>query len=162
MTEVFVGIGSNVQPEKHVRQAVELLRERFGGVRLSPVYKNRAVGFEGDDFLNLVAAFESGLSVVELTTELDGIEVLCGRERSARKFSPRTLDLDLLLYGDTVSEKPVRLPRKEILKYAFVLKPLADLAGDRLHPETGRRYAEHWEKFMGEGEAMTRVELVGL
>ncbi|HSC47640.1 MAG TPA: 2-amino-4-hydroxy-6-hydroxymethyldihydropteridine diphosphokinase [Gammaproteobacteria bacterium] len=162
MTEVFVGIGSNVEPEQHVRRAVVLLRDHFGPVRLSPVYRNRAVGFEGDDFFNLVAAFGTGLSIAALNTVLDDIEVRCGRERSARKFSPRTLDLDLLLYGDTVSEKPVRLPRKEVLKYAFVLKPLADLAGPRRHPETGRSYAEHWADFGGEGGALTPVKLDGL
>jgi len=162
VTEVFVGIGSNVEPERHVRQAVALLREQFGPVQLSPVYRNRAVGFEGDDFLNLVTCFGTRLGVAELNTALDGIEVRCGRERSARKFSPRTLDLDLLLYGDTVSEKPVRLPRREILKYAFVLKPLADIAAGRRHPETGRSYAEHWADFSGEGAALARVELAGL
>ena len=162
MTEVFVGIGSNVEPERHIGQAVTRLRQRFGRLKLSPVYQNRAVGFEGDDFLNLVAAFETGLGVTELNAVLGDIEVHCGRERSARKFSPRTLDLDLLLYGDTVSEKPVRLPRKEILKYAFVLKPLADLAGDRRHPETGLSYAQHWAEFRGEGGALTPVQLDGV
>jgi 2-amino-4-hydroxy-6-hydroxymethyldihydropteridine diphosphokinase len=162
VTEVFVGIGSNVEPETHVRRAVALLREQFGPVQLSPVYQNRAMGFEGDDFLNLVAAFKTRLGVAELNAALDGIEVRCGRERSARKFSPRTLDLDLLLYGDTVSDKPVRLPRNEILKYTFVLKPLADLAGGRRHPQTGRSYTEHWAEFRGEGGELTPVGLAGL
>ena len=81
MTEAFVGIGSNVQPEQHVRQAVKLMRERFGALRLSPVYRNKAVGFEGDEFLNLVAAFDTGLGVPELNGALDEIEFACGRER---------------------------------------------------------------------------------
>ena len=162
MTEVFVGIGSNVEPEKNVRQAVALLRQRFRNLRLSPVYRNKAVGFEGDDFFNLVAVFETDLGVTELNTVLDAIELHCGRERGARKFSPRTLDLDLLLYGDRVSDKPVRLPRKEVLKYAFVLKPLVDLAGEHRHPETGRSFAEHWVDFQGEGGELSAVDLTGL
>ena len=94
MTEVFVGIGSNVEPEKHVRQAVQLMGERFGRLKLSPVYRNKAVGFEGDDFLNLVVAFDTALDVQELNAALDVIERDCGRERGAARFSPRTLDLD--------------------------------------------------------------------
>lgn len=151
MTQVYVGIGSNVQPEQHVAKAVELMRARFGRVSLSPVYRNKAVGFEGDDFLNAVAGFETGLPVAELKTALDNVEVLCGRERGAARFVPRTLDLDLLLYGDRIDEAE-RLPRKEILRYAFVLKPLVDIAAGERHPLTGRTYAEHWSGFDGERE----------
>ncbi|MGE5625423.1 MAG: 2-amino-4-hydroxy-6-hydroxymethyldihydropteridine diphosphokinase [Bacillota bacterium] len=160
MTEVFVGIGSNVEPEKHVRRAVELLRARFGALRLSPFYRNPAMGFEGEDFLNGVAAFETGLGVPELNDALDAIELHCGRERGAARFAPRTLDLDLLLYGERVSDAP-RLPRPEILKYAFVLKPLADLDPNRRHPQTGKTYARHWEEFSGVRTGLVAVGLPG-
>lgn len=161
MTEAFVGIGSNVEPEKHVRMAVQLMRERFGTLRLSPVYRNRAVGFVSDDFLNLVAVFECDLRVDALNSALDAIELACGRERGAARFSPRTLDLDLLLYGLRV-DAALKLPRKEILKYDFVLRPLAELAPEHRHPETGMTYREHWEKFAGERGAMQPVLLIGL
>lgn len=162
MTEAFVGIGSNVEPEKHVVQAVKLLRARFGELRLSPFYRNPAVGFQGDDFLNGVAAFDTALGVAELSQALDRIELDCGRERGAARFAPRTLDLDLLLYGDLVTEAPVKLPRKEILKYAFVLKPLADIAGTKWHPLAGRTYGELWAKFSSEGNSMTVVTLANM
>lgn len=162
MTEVFVGIGSNVEPERHVTQAVKLLRAHFGELRLSPFYRNPAVGFEGDAFLNGVAAFETALGVTEISQALDRIELDCGRERGAARFAPRTLDLDLLLYGDLVSEAPVKLPRKEILKYAFVLKPLADLAATHRHPLTTRTYAEHWAGFSGTRGGLEPVPLTGL
>ena len=162
MTGAFIGIGSNVEPEKHVAQAVKLLRERFGKLRLSPFYRNPAVGFEGDDFLNGVAAVETSLGVTELSQALDHIELECGRERGAARFAPRTLDLDLLLYGDLVSETPAKLPRKEILKYAFVLKPLAELAPERRHPLTGQTYAAHWAAFKGERGGLKPVPLAGL
>src|SRR5579863_4018311 len=159
MTEAFVGIGSNVDPEQHVTQAVKLLRARFGKLHLSPFYRNPAVGFDGDDFLNGIAVFETSLSVAELVRALDRIELDCGRERGAARFAPRTLDLDLLLYGDLVTEAPAKLPRKEILKYAFVLKPLADLAPDHRHPQTGETYAAHWASFSGERSGLSAVSL---
>ncbi len=161
MTEVFVGIGSNVEPEKHVRQAVQLMGERFGRLKLSPVYRNKAVGFEGDDFLNSVAAFDTALDVQELNAALDVIERDCGRQRGAARFSPRTLDLDLLLYGDRADEA-LKLPRKEILEYAFVLKPLMDMAGGHRHPTTHMTYADHWERYAGSKAGLTPVDLSGL
>ena len=161
MTEAFVGIGSNVRPEQHVRQAVKLMGERFGHVRLSPIYRNQAVGFEGDDFLNLVAAFDTALGAAELNAALDEIELACGRERGAARFAPRTLDLDLLLYGERV-DPALRLPRREILEYAFVLKPLMELAGVHRHPGTGMTYKEHWACFPGDRSGLTAVELPGL
>ena len=161
MTEVFVGVGSNVEAEKHVRAAVGLMRERFGALKLSPVYRNRAVGFEGEDFLNLVAVLDTSLEIAQLSAALDEIEVRCGRQRGAARFAPRTLDLDLLLYGDAVSEKP-ELPRKEILRYDFVLKPLADLAPAHRHPLMGRSYAELWAEFKDQQGAMTPVDLSNL
>ena len=160
--EVFVGIGSNVEPERRVLQSVKLLRERFGMIRLSPVYRNAAVGFEGDDFLNMVVAFGTDLEVTQLNAALHEIELACGRERGAARFAPRTMDLDLLLYGDRVSAAPVKLPRPEILKYAFVLKPLADLAPDRRHPGTDSTYAELWARHPGNRDGMKVVLLPGL
>ena len=161
MTEVFVAIGSNVRPEEHVRRAVKLMRERFGTLRLSPVYRNKAVGFEGDDFLNLVTSFDASLEAAELSAALDDIELRCGRERGAARFAPRTLDLDLLLYGERV-DAAARVPRKEILEYAFVLKPLMDLAAVHRHPATGMTYREHWARFAGEKGGLTAVELANL
>ena len=158
MAEVFVGIGSNVEPERHVAQAVKLLRDRFGPLELSPFYRNPAVGFEGEDFINGVAALETALPAAELNDALDKIELACGRKRGAARFAPRTLDLDLLLYGDLVDES-LRLPRREILEYAFVLKPLADLAPDRRHARVGKTYALLWKEFSGERGGLQAVAL---
>jgi 2-amino-4-hydroxy-6-hydroxymethyldihydropteridine diphosphokinase len=143
MTRVYVSIGSNVEPERHVAYALDALRERFGAVDASPVYRAAAVGFEGEDFLNLVAAFDTALDVEAVDVALDAIETAGGRDRSAGRFAPRTLDLDLLLFGDAVIERgSIRVPRREIIDYAFMLKPLADLAGDMTHPVNGRRFRE--------------------
>lgn len=162
MSEVFVGIGSNVEPEQRVREAVRQLRQRFGEVNLSPVYRNPAIGFTGDDFLNLVVSFECRESAAELHTALDEIELRCGRVRGGPRFAPRTLDLDLLLYGNLIENAPIKLPRPEILEYAYVLKPLADLAPARHHPVTGRSFAEHWRDFPGKNQVLVAVELEGI
>lgn len=162
MIPVCVALGSNVDAERHVRMAVTLLREHFGQLRLSPVYRNPAVGFAGADFLNLVAGFDTALPLTELIPTLSDIEARCGRERGAQRFAPRSMDMDLLLYGDTVSETPLKLPRPDILRYPFVLKPLADLMGEARHPVTGRRYAEHWEEMAEAGGGLRPVTLAGL
>jgi 2-amino-4-hydroxy-6-hydroxymethyldihydropteridine diphosphokinase len=161
MLRVYVGLGSNVEPERHLTQAVQLMRAQFGALTLSPVYKNRAVGFEGADFLNAVAGLDTGLGVAVLKAALDQIERDCGRERGAARFAPRTLDLDLLLYGEQV-DAAAKLPRSEILRYDFMLRPLADIAPDARHPLTGRTFAEHWAGFAGEAGALTPISLPGL
>lgn len=143
MSTIYVSIGSNVEPEHHIRVARRALEAAFGEVRLSPVYRTAAVGFDGDDFLNLVAACETDKSVEDVDALMDALEQSNGRDCDAPRFAPRTLDLDLLLYDSLVIEQDrLRLPRKDIMKYAFVLKPLADIAPDVRHPIDGRRFAE--------------------
>jgi 2-amino-4-hydroxy-6-hydroxymethyldihydropteridine diphosphokinase len=161
MTRAYVGIGSNVEPERHILMAVQALRGRFGAITLSPIYRNKAVGFEGDDFLNGVIGLDTDLSVPNLKAALDEVELACGRQRGAARFAPRTLDLDLLVYGDKV-DAAAKLPRGDILRYAFVLKPLADIAAAERHPVTGRTYAELWTAFAGEGDASRVASLPGL
>lgn len=161
MVRAYVGIGSNVEPERHILMAVQALRGRFGAVTLSPIYKNQAVGFEGDDFLNGVIGLDTDLEVPRLKAALDEVEMACGRQRGAARFAPRTLDLDLLLYGDKV-DAAAKLPRGDVLRYAFVLKPLADIAAAERHPISGKTYAEHWTGFAGEGGGLSVTPLPGL
>lgn len=162
MPEIFVGIGSNIEPESHIREAVRRLRMHFGRLRLSCVYRNPAVGFVGEDFLNLAVAFDSREPVAGVRSALDAIEAGCGRVRGSPRFAPRTLDLDLLMVGDLVTDFPVRLPRAEILKYAYVLKPLTDLAAGQRHPLTGRKLAEHWREFDAASQPLVTIKLQGL
>ena len=144
---VFVSLGSNVDREAKIRRAVELLRARFGQVDLSPVYDSEAVGFDGSNFLNLVAGLSTDLEVEAVVAIFRDIEDRLGRDRSLPKFASRPIDLDILSFDDLVLDVPgIRIPRAEILYNAFVLKPLQDIAGDRLHPETGETYATLWRR----------------
>lgn len=150
MARVFVSVGSNIEPEENLRLACGELERRFDGLDVSSVYRNPPVGFDGEDFLNLVAAFETERSPAEVVAELEEIHDLAGRERGGERYGPRTLDLDLLLYDDLVTDgPPVTLPRDDVLKYDFVLGPLAELAPDLVHPVEGRRVAELWQDFEG-------------
>lgn len=158
--DVYVGAGSNVDPQRHLREACRSLREAFGGLRLSPVYRTAAVGFEGDDFLNFVLAFRTDLAPLAVVETLERLHEAAGRVRGHSPFSPRTLDLDLLLYGDDViPDRAVRVPRDDITRYEFVLRPLADLAPELVHPVNGRKIRELWADFGDRDPSMQRVEV---
>jgi 2-amino-4-hydroxy-6-hydroxymethyldihydropteridine diphosphokinase len=147
MTRVYVSIGSNLEPVRHIHSGVAMLEASFAPVTCSPVYTNPAVGFVGEDFYNLVVGFDTDLDVTALSARLREIEHAHGRHRGDAKFAPRTLDLDLLTYGEQISERPgLTLPRPDILRYPFVLKPLADIAPHAYHPVTGQTYAELWQQ----------------
>jgi len=154
---VYVGIGSNIEQDKYIRLAVHYLAESFGEhcqLQLSPVYKTQAVGFEGDDFFNLVASFITDLSPVEVEQTLKDIEHKNGRRRDQEKFSARTLDIDLLLYDqEIINNNSISVPRDEIEKYAFVLSPLADLAPNLIHPQTQQSMSEMWQKLSKQSHA---------
>lgn len=158
MPRVFVGIGSNVERDDSIRAGVNDLRAHYGELLLSSVYESEAVGFEGDAFYNLVAAFETDDPIDAVVDVFSAIEARNGRQRGSEKFAPRTLDLDLLLYGDEViSTQRFHVPRDEILRYAFVLWPLAEIAPDLRHPQEQVSYAQLWERFDKNGPALQPV-----
>ncbi|MDH3589865.1 MAG: 2-amino-4-hydroxy-6-hydroxymethyldihydropteridine diphosphokinase [Gammaproteobacteria bacterium] len=158
--EIFVGLGSNVQPEHYLGMAMTALEARFGALRRSTVYRNAAVGFDGDDFLNLVVGFTSSEDVLAISAALARIEQDCGRERSGIRFAPRTMDLDLLMYGQQVFDDPeFVLPRPEILQHAFILRPLAELAANVIHPLERRTLAQLWRDSDLRDHVMTPVDV---
>lgn len=143
MTVVYIGVGSNVERERNIVAGLDQLAALDPALRMSPVYESAAIGFRGDPFLNLIVALETALPVGELAKALHAIERANGHPGNLPKFSDRSLDLDILLYGELCGEiDGVRLPRGDILKCAYVLWPLADLVPDLCHPLNGRRYAE--------------------
>ena len=144
MAKVYLGMGSNVEPQENLRLGIQELARRFGILELSNLYENAAVGFDGDRFINLVVGLESTASPLEIHHSIEDIHALASRQRGATRFAPRSLDIDLLLYGDLVlNQPPVRVPRTDILHYSFVLGPLAEIAPELRHPETGMLITEH-------------------
>lgn len=148
MATVFLSLGSNIDAPFHIAACVNTLRQQYQVQSISTVYESEAVGFDGDNFLNLVVEITTPLTVGELSSQLKQLEDRYGRDRSAERFSGRTLDVDILTYDQLVGQVDgVELPRDEILKNAFVLLPLADIAGDQLHPVTKQSYAYHWQQY---------------
>lgn len=144
----YISIGSNIDKEIHIPASLQALEQQFGALIVSSIYESESVGFSGDAFHNLVVGFDSELEVKAVAKQLRQIELDNGRTRDSQKFSARTLDLDLILYGDLIiSDGRLQIPRDEIEKYAFVLEPLAEIAPTLTHPVSGISYGELWEKF---------------
>jgi 2-amino-4-hydroxy-6-hydroxymethyldihydropteridine diphosphokinase len=158
MATAYISIGSNIDKDINIPASLKALADRFGTLTVSSIYESEPVGFTGDAFYNLVVGFESGLDVKDIATRLRQIELEHGRSRDSKKFSARTLDLDLLLYGDLIiHDEHLKIPRDDIERYAFVLEPLAEIAGDLQHPVTHVSYAELWAKFDKSGLRQKRV-----
>jgi 2-amino-4-hydroxy-6-hydroxymethyldihydropteridine diphosphokinase len=144
----YISIGSNIDKETHITASLLALEQSFGALTVSSIYESEAVGFSGDVFHNLIVGFDSELDVKSVAKQLRQIELDNGRTRDSQKFSARTLDLDLILYGDLIiSDGRLQIPRDEIERYAFVLEPLAEIAPTLNHPVSGISYGELWEKF---------------
>jgi len=159
VTTVLVSVGSNVDRERNVASGLAALEERFGPIRRSPVYQASAVGFEGADFHNLVVAFDTDEPGDAVVAALHGIEDRHGRTRGGPRFASRTLALDVLLYGALVRhDEVVNIPRPDITRHAFVLRPMADLVPRKRHPELGVTFAELWERFDDSSQRLWQVE----
>ncbi|MGZ8158070.1 MAG: 2-amino-4-hydroxy-6-hydroxymethyldihydropteridine diphosphokinase [Methylobacter sp.] len=148
MTRGYISIGSNINKDEHIPASLRALEQAFGELTVSSIYESEPVGFTGDVFYNLVVGFDSDLDVKAVAKQLRQIELDNGRTRDSRKFAARTLDLDLILYGDlVVNDGRLQIPRDEIEHYAFVLEPLAEIAPSLKHPISHLSYAELWGKF---------------
>ena len=147
MTRAYLSLGSNLDPEKHLRAALTALRAKFGNIIVSPVYRFAAVGFDGPEFLNLAVGIDTELDPLALNDWLHALEDREGRRRDAPRFSSRTLDVDIVLYGELVLTGPghLELPRSD-LRHTFVLKPLVDIAPQAVQPVLGKTLAQLWDE----------------
>ncbi|MET0008269.1 MAG: 2-amino-4-hydroxy-6-hydroxymethyldihydropteridine diphosphokinase [Candidatus Thiodiazotropha sp. 6PLUC4] len=160
LVRAWLSLGSNQAPMRHLPKAIDDLRAMFGDLCISPVYESEAVGFKGDNFINLVVGIHTWLSPVTLNERLKGIEEKHGRQRSGDKFDARTIDIDLLTYGAEVVDKgEMQLPRDEILRYAFVLLPLCEVAGEEFHPRVGKTYRQLWQAFDQSAQPLWQVDM---
>lgn len=159
MAQVFISVGSNINRRVNIRGGIDALRKQYGTLTLSRVYESAAVGFDGDNFYNLVLAFESSDDVHSIVQRLREIEEQFGRVRHGPKFSSRTLDLDLLLYDQLIlRDQGLDIPRDEIRKNAFVLLPLTEIAGELTHPDSGERYLRLWQDFDQQSQKLWPID----
>lgn len=160
MAKVLLSLGSNVNRQKNIQTCLSVLAARFSAMQASPVYESEAVGFDGDNFYNLVVMVETPLAVGDVQQVLKEIEDAHGRIRGGARFSARTLDIDILTYDDVVGVvDAVELPRYEILKNAFVLLPMAELVPDAVHPVAQKTYKQLWAEFDQQSQKLWVVEL---
>ncbi|BBN80792.1 2-amino-4-hydroxy-6-hydroxymethyldihydropteridine diphosphokinase [Pseudoalteromonas sp. A25] len=158
MAKIFISLGSNVNREHNLRAGFNALIKYFPNYQHSNIYESEAVGFDGNNFYNSVLGATTDLSLSEVCRLLKQIELENGRTRNDKKFSPRTLDLDLLFYDDVICEQPAQLPRDEITKNAFVLLPLYEIAPDHIHPVCNRSISSIWSAYNNPQQKLWKVE----
>jgi len=134
MTQAYISIGSNIEAKKNIAKVKKKLNQLFI-CTFSDNFYTEAEGFEGQDFINLVAGFETSLDAVMLTQTLKTLEKKMGRESNQKGMHDRVIDLDLILLGDLIAQdQGINLPSNDIENYLFVLEPLAQIAKEHLHP----------------------------
>lgn len=148
LRQAYVGLGSNVDPARHLARALDELGRQFGRLECSPVCQSPAAGYAGPDYWNLCVTFETDRPAAELKTCLKHIEQRLGRKADEPRNAPKVLDADLLLLGDEIAAEPP-LPHPEILSRAYVLGPLAMLAPDLRLPGSSVRVGDLWRGFEG-------------
>ena len=142
---IYLGIGSNLNRKHNIISCLKFLSQSFQKYQISPIYESPSFGFKSNDFYNCVVKIETRFNLINLKKWLIKLEDLHGRDRSQPRYSNRTLDIDILLFNDWVGEfLGIKIPRNEILKQAYVLKPLVDIAGNLKHPVTQLSFRDHW------------------
>lgn len=145
MNRVYLGVGSNVEPALHCKKAIEELTSMASRIRCSTAYQSEAVGFDGPSFINLVVELDTDLSLQQLALYCRELEFRLGRSEQAQKNQNRTIDIDILLFNNTISESPL-LPRPDLRRFVFVLLPMVELASELIVPGTTNTIAQLWEQ----------------
>lgn len=148
MAVVTLSLGSNLEARRNLASCLDALLLNFNDLSLSSVFESESVGFDGDNFLNMVVGLETDLELLALSALLKDIEDKHGRDRTQPRFSGRTLDIDILTYNNLAGEfNGIKLPRREITENAFVLWPLSQVSGKQKHPQLKQSYAELWANY---------------
>ncbi|NRA20967.1 MAG: 2-amino-4-hydroxy-6-hydroxymethyldihydropteridine diphosphokinase [Oceanospirillaceae bacterium] len=148
MAKVYLSVSSNYQAESHIRRALALLRDLFGSLQLSNVYRNAPLNHQGAHYLNLVLSFSADWSVERLKSELVMIEDKLDRTRGTDSAQVVSIDLDVLRYEGNASAGQVKLITcPTILCRSFILSPLSEIAGREVDVSSGLSYAALWKKF---------------
>lgn len=151
MADIYISLGTNIDRAYHVKHGLKALAATFNipfeTLSLSSLFESEAVGFSGTAFYNMVIGIKTQCDVDQVANKLREIEINYGRTVDAKKFSPRTLDLDLLLYDNLIINTPAQLPREEIKTNAFVLWPLSEIAPSLVHPELKINYKTLWQSY---------------
>jgi len=159
VNRVALSIGSNIDAPGNIRHAIAALGKHYGPLILSSVYESPAQGFVGANFLNLVVVLDTAESLAELLGIIRQLEDQQGRDRSAPRYASRTLDIDVLTYGEyTGCHGGITLPRAEIATRAFVLLPLAEVLPNTIHPLLQQSYCRLWEQFDKQSQRIWRLE----
>jgi 2-amino-4-hydroxy-6-hydroxymethyldihydropteridine diphosphokinase len=159
MSRIYISLGSNIDREHYVKAGLTALAKVYDQLTLSSLFESQAVGFSGAAFYNLVIGIDTFDSVELVAEQLRIIEFAHGRALEATKYSPRTLDLDLLLYDDLIIDTPAQIPRNEITKNAFILWPLAEIAGQLVHPVLNISYQQLWQEYNKSSQQLRKVPL---
>ena len=151
MSLLHLNIGSNQDRRKNIRLALDSLEPHFTKITTSSLYESPSEGFIGGNFYNIGVNVETDKNINDVVSILHDIENSLGRDRNLPKFSSRIIDLDLVLYDDVINDK-LNIPRRDILKYAFVLAPLAELNPNDIHPQERISYLDLWKVFQSSKE----------
>ena len=156
MPTIYIGIGSNKDRSKNIINTISALRMLFSEITLSNIYESKAVGFVGENFCNLVACFDTSISIELLTINFKKIEKELGRKKTEAEV---LIDIDILLYGNEINQE-FNLPRTEITEQAFILRPLSEISPNLKHPILNDSYKELWDKFPQTKQPLKQVKLV--
>ncbi len=157
MIRAYLSLGSNIDPQRILEAALQMLRSTFTELRLSPAYRSAALGFSGPDFINLAAQLDTELDPAALQDWLHALEIRLGRDRHAPRFSNHTLDADLLLYLDLATTEATPQRAGHDLHQDYVLKPLSDIAPDLCDPQSGLSLGELWHQHTNP-QRLTRLD----
>jgi 2-amino-4-hydroxy-6-hydroxymethyldihydropteridine diphosphokinase len=158
MAIIYISLGSNIDREHNVSQGIKALSNVFGSLTLSSLFESKAIGFNGAAFYNMVIGVDTDKDIDQVANVLRDIEFTYGRSLNAKKFSPRSLDLDLLLFDDLIIEHPAQLPRAEITTNAFVLWPLSQIAPELKHPILKKSYRDLWQQYDKKSQQLSIID----